>query len=66
LILKTGRDRPISLHLHQRSALDFFCGQQISRYKRPKAYRFTEELPKNACGKALKRELRKRLDSGQA
>ncbi len=40
------------------SALDAFCLQHIARFKRPKRYRFVDELPKNATGKVLKRELR--------
>jgi long-chain acyl-CoA synthetase len=42
-------------------ALDAFCLQQIARFKRPKRYVFVEELPKNATGKVLKRELREQL-----
>jgi long-chain acyl-CoA synthetase len=48
------------------AALDLFCAQQISSYKRPKAYRFAGELPKNAYGKVLKRELRKLPETGSA
>src|SRR5919106_500863 len=39
-------------------ALDRFCLGHIARFKRPKAYRFVPELPKNAYGKVLKTELR--------
>jgi long-chain acyl-CoA synthetase len=42
-------------------ALDAFCLQQIARFKRPKRYVFVDELPKNATGKVLKRELREQL-----
>jgi long-chain acyl-CoA synthetase len=38
--------------------LDAFCLQRIARFKRPKRYLFVAELPKNAAGKILKRELR--------
>jgi long-chain acyl-CoA synthetase len=38
--------------------LDALCLQQIARFKRPKRYVFVDELPKNANGKVLKRELR--------
>jgi long-chain acyl-CoA synthetase len=38
--------------------LDAHCLAQIARYKRPKAYRFVESLPKNNYGKVLKTELR--------
>jgi long-chain acyl-CoA synthetase len=41
--------------------LDALCLQQIARFKRPKRYQFVDELPKNATGKVLKRELRERL-----
>jgi long-chain acyl-CoA synthetase len=39
-------------------ALDAHCVQHIARFKRPKRYVFVDELPKNATGKVLKRELR--------
>jgi acyl-CoA synthetase (AMP-forming)/AMP-acid ligase II len=37
------------------------CLDHIARFKRPRAYRFVEALPKNNYGKVLKTELRKRL-----
>ena len=40
------------------AALDAHCLAHIARYKRPKAYRFVEALPKNNYGKVLKTELR--------
>ena len=43
------------------AALDAFCLEHIARFKRPKRYLFVDELPKNATGKVLKRELRERL-----
>ena len=39
-------------------ALDAHCLDRIARFKRPKAYRFVEALPKNNYGKILKTELR--------
>ena len=45
------------------ATLDAFCLQQIARFKRPKRYVFVDELPKNATGKVLKRELRETLSS---
>jgi acyl-CoA synthetase (AMP-forming)/AMP-acid ligase II len=45
------------------AALDAFCLQHIARFKRPKRYVFVDELPKNATGKVLKRELRETLRS---
>ncbi|MBF9030109.1 AMP-binding protein [Rhodobacterales bacterium HKCCE3408] len=40
------------------SALDALCLDRIARFKRPKAYRVVESLPKNNYGKVLKTELR--------
>lgn len=38
--------------------LDALCLDNIARFKRPKHYRFVDELPKNNYGKVLKTELR--------
>ncbi|HVW47494.1 MAG TPA: long-chain fatty acid--CoA ligase [Solirubrobacterales bacterium] len=38
-----------------------FCRGRIAGYKRPSGVRFVEELPRNAGGKVLKRELRDRF-----
>jgi long-chain acyl-CoA synthetase len=38
--------------------LDSLCLDHIARFKRPRAYRFIAELPKNNYGKVLKTELR--------
>ncbi len=38
--------------------LDRLCLDNIARFKRPKGYRFVEQLPKNNYGKVLKTELR--------
>ena len=43
--------------------LDAHLLERIARFKRPKRYVFVDELPKNAYGKVLKRELRATLDS---
>lgn len=40
------------------AALDAVCQDHIARFKRPKAYRWLEALPKNHYGKVLKTELR--------
>jgi long-chain acyl-CoA synthetase len=40
------------------SALDQRCLDTIARHKRPKEYVVVDELPRNAAGKVLKRELR--------
>jgi long-chain acyl-CoA synthetase len=42
--------------------LDRVCLDNIARFKRPKAYRFVDALPKNNYGKVLKTDLRQRLD----
>jgi 2-furoate---CoA ligase len=40
--------------------LDAHClGSELARFKRPREYRFVDELPKSASGKILRRELRK-------
>ena len=41
--------------------LDQTCLDNIARFKRPKEYRFVDDLPTNNYGKVLKRELRNRL-----
>ena len=43
--------------LSQGEILDF-CAERIARYKKPKSVDFVPELPKNAYGKIMKRELR--------
>jgi long-chain acyl-CoA synthetase len=40
------------------AALDAVCLERIARFKRPKVYRFLQELPKNNTGKVLKTALR--------
>ncbi|MFM9915815.1 MAG: AMP-binding protein [Rhizobacter sp.] len=41
--------------------LDAHCLEYIARFKRPKEYRFLDELPTSSYGKVLKNELRKML-----
>jgi long-chain acyl-CoA synthetase len=43
------------------ATLDAHCLARIARFKRPRAYFFVDELPKNATGKVLKTELRARI-----
>ncbi len=43
------------------SELDAHCLDNIARFKRPKEYRFVDELPTSNYGKVLKSELRKML-----
>jgi long-chain acyl-CoA synthetase len=42
-------------------ALDALCLDRIARFKRPKAYVFLSELPRNNTGKVLKTALREQL-----
>jgi fatty-acyl-CoA synthase len=54
VVLKTGKTLgPDDLHT--------YCATHLSRYKAPKHIEITDQLPKNASGKILKRELRVRL-----
>jgi long-chain acyl-CoA synthetase len=48
------------------AALDAFCLGNMARFKRPKAYRFVEALPKNNYGKVLKTSLRDIDAKGEA
>jgi len=48
-------------HIPDLQEIDLFCLEHIARFKRPKRYVFVDELPKNATGKVLKRELRERF-----
>ena len=41
--------------------LDAHCQQHIARFKRPRHYRFLDELPKNNYGKITKTTLREML-----
>jgi acyl-CoA synthetase (AMP-forming)/AMP-acid ligase II len=42
-------------------SLDRLCLDNIARYKRPRAYRTVDSLPKSSYGKVLKTELRQLL-----
>jgi acyl-CoA synthetase (AMP-forming)/AMP-acid ligase II len=42
-----------------------FCKDNIASYKKPKSVDFLDELPKNNCGKILKRELRAKYWEGK-
>jgi len=46
--------------------LDALCLNNIARFKRPKAYVYVDELPKNNYGKILKTELRDRDNAASA
>jgi long-chain acyl-CoA synthetase len=54
VVRRAGADAP-------EGDLDALCLASIARFKRPKAYRFVDSLPKNNYGKVLKTELRARL-----
>lgn len=43
-----------------------WCRQRLADYKRPRMVRFLDELPKNAYGKILKREIRQSLSTAQS
>jgi long-chain acyl-CoA synthetase len=45
--------------------LDNLCLTKIGRFKRPRRYEFVGDLPKNAAGKILKRELRDQYTLGR-
>jgi long-chain acyl-CoA synthetase len=45
--------------------LDRFCLENMTRFKRPKHYRFLQSLPKNNYGKTLKTTLRDLLSTGK-
>ncbi len=40
------------------ATLDALCLERLARFKRPKFYYFVDDLPRNASGKVLKRQLR--------
>ena len=41
-----------------------FCTERLAKYKVPKGFRFTAELPRNASKKLLRRRLREWMDQG--
>jgi len=46
------------------SEISLFCRERIASYKKPKFVCYVPELPRNASGKVLKRELRERIAKG--
>ena len=42
-----------------------FCRQRLASYKKPSTVEFQSDLPKNAYGKVLKRELRQQYWAAQ-
>jgi acyl-CoA synthetase (AMP-forming)/AMP-acid ligase II len=59
LRVKEGQDVPSAREVIA------FCKERIASYKKPKFVAFVAELPKNASGKILKRELRERIAAGE-
>jgi long-chain acyl-CoA synthetase len=57
VVARGGIADPVARGALERT-LDALCLEQIARFKRPKAYVFLSELPKNNAGKVLKTELR--------
>jgi acyl-CoA synthetase (AMP-forming)/AMP-acid ligase II len=53
---------PASGYVLKREELDRLCSEWIARFKRPKHYFLTAELPKNSYGKIVKTELRALLN----
>jgi acyl-CoA synthetase (AMP-forming)/AMP-acid ligase II len=49
--------------LSEQAILDH-CQGELSRYKQPRVVSFVEELPRNASGKVLKKDLRLRFENG--
>jgi acyl-CoA synthetase (AMP-forming)/AMP-acid ligase II len=45
--------------------MDTLCLDNMARFKRPREYFFSDDLPKNNYGKILKTELRKQLTKGK-
>jgi acyl-CoA synthetase (AMP-forming)/AMP-acid ligase II len=41
-----------------------FCGERLAGYKKPRSVDFADELPRDAAGKLLKRQLRDRYWAG--
>lgn len=53
VVLKPGAEATVE-------ELTGYCAENLAKYKRPKHVEFISELPRNAAGKVLKRELRTR------
>lgn len=52
-------------HAATEAELISFCRNHLASYKKPRSVDFVEELPKNAYGKVLKRDLRARYWDGR-
>ena len=60
--LARARERGIPV-LKRAEALGAHLAERLARYKIPKAWRFVDELPRNAMGKVQKNVLRERFGS---
>jgi long-chain acyl-CoA synthetase len=60
VVAREGTDRALL-----ERELDLLCLATIARFKRPKAYVFLDELPKNNTGKVLKTALRDLVNGGR-
>ena len=56
-VLKEG------LPVLEREIVDL-CKTNLARFKKPRYVAFVDQIPKNASGKTLKRELKKRYSKG--
>jgi fatty-acyl-CoA synthase len=43
-----------------------FCAERVAGYKKPRSVDFVEQLPRDAAGKLLKRQIRDRYWAGTA
>lgn len=59
IVLKEGEQANIE-------DLDRFCRSRLGGFKVPRRYEFIDSLPRNASGKILKKDLRKRYWEGQS
>ncbi|QRR34013.1 AMP-binding protein [Hydrogenophaga sp. YM1] len=59
-LVPSGTTRPQTSDIAER------CSRELADYRRPKSFHWVDELPRNAYGKVLKRELRERAIQGKA
>jgi fatty-acyl-CoA synthase len=51
------------MSMHEREIVDL-CKTNLARFKKPRYVAFVDQIPKNASGKTLKRELKERYSKG--
>jgi long-chain acyl-CoA synthetase len=61
VVARAGAAGDVEAQRALETSLDRLCLAHIARFKRPKAYVFMAELPKNNTGKVLKTALREGL-----